>query len=79
MKVTQLLTMRRSKGKTRFRNRFKTYKKLLHEIGNNVAFEKTKQHELITSELEIKIVLACCNAFKYFLFAIILLCLFSSK
>lgn len=79
MRVTQLLNMRRSKAKTRSKNRVKTYKNLLQEMVNNVSFEKTKGHRLITSELEVDIVLACCNASKCLLVTIVLLCLYTSR
>jgi hypothetical protein len=78
MRVTRLLNMRQLKAKTSFTNRFKAYKKLLQETGNKVSFEKTKWHILMANELETDIVLVCCDALKYFLLAVILLCLFQT-
>jgi len=80
MRTAQLLNMRQSKAKTRFRNQFKTYKKLLQEMGKNVVFTKIKRHnELIMSMLEVDdIILICRDALRYFLVAFILLCLCAS-
>jgi hypothetical protein len=78
MRVTQL-PKRRAKAKIRFINRFKTYKKVLQETGNNVVFEPLKQHWLMMSELEADIVLACRDALRYLFVAIIVLCLCSSR
>jgi hypothetical protein len=75
MRVTELLNMRRSKAKNRFRNQCKTHNNFLKETGNKVTFEKTKRHKVMTSEIEVSIVLAWCDTLKYFLFAVILLCL----
>ncbi len=60
----QLLNLKLSKAKVSFQNLFNQYKKLLYEIEN--------------SELEIGIVLACCQACTYTLIALIVACLFSS-
>jgi len=80
MRVTQLLNMRmrQSKANNSFRNRFKAYKNLLQEMGNKVTLEKKKRQILMANELETNIVLVCCDTLKYFLLAVILLCLFQA-
>jgi hypothetical protein len=78
MRVTPLVNMRRSKVKSKFINRAKTYKRLLQETGNNVVFETIKRHWLMMSELEADTVLVCRDALRYFLVAVIVLCLCAS-
>ena len=80
MKVTKLLNMSQSKAKTKSKKRFKTYKEVLREMGGKNAFsEKIKKHWLMMSELEVEIVLTCRDALRYLFFAIIVLCLCSSR
>ena len=80
MRVTKLLNMSRAKAKTRSKNRFKTYRKVLQETREkNVFFETMKRHLLMVSELETDIVLTCCDALRYLCFAIFVLCLYSSR
>ncbi|MBP5971156.1 hypothetical protein HW132_00010 [Brasilonema sp. CT11] len=66
MRGIQLLNVKRSQAKT------KNYKKLLQEMGNNVVF-LTERYRLMMNEFEIDIVLACCDALKYFLFVLVVL------
>ena len=76
MKVTKLLNMRRLKAK----NRFKTYEKALQETRERNDFLETiKKHWLMVSELEADIVLTCRVALRYLFFAIVVLCLCSSR
>lgn len=71
MREMQLLKRKRAKSKSKFRNQFKTYNKLLREVKSNIAIN-TKQRVYMTNKLEVDIVLACCNALKYLLIAVIL-------
>jgi len=71
--LTQRLNVRQAKPQPKFRNRAHNYSTKVRS--NKAYLAKTQRNR---SELEIDIVLACCQVCKYMLFAVILLCLYAS-
>ncbi|EDX74132.1 hypothetical protein MC7420_4117 [Coleofasciculus chthonoplastes PCC 7420] len=71
--LTQRLNFIQTKPQPKSRNRANKYSTGVRR--NKAYLAKTQQN---CSELEIDIVLACCQICKYMLFAVILLCLYAS-
>ncbi|BAZ53806.1 hypothetical protein NIES4103_64900 [Nostoc sp. NIES-4103] len=78
MRKIKSVDVRQVKARTMSTNLSKTYKQSLQAVTNYFFFENVKQHQILSSELEIDIVLICLNTCRYVLLWIILLCVYAS-
>ena len=73
MKIKKSPNLKNSQLKNRSINVCKTYKNILLEMIRNY-----REENQLTSDLEIEIVLAICQALRYFLIALLIACFFAS-